>query len=268
MTFDAIAAEYDSSFAEQRLGRMLRALVWEQLDTLFLPGMRVLDLGCGSGADALHLARRGLHVTALDASAEMVALTQCKAEVAGLAAHIAAHCVDLAQIASEPRTKNQEPLVESAKQGFDGALSNFGALNCLPDRRGLAQELAQLIRPGGKLALVLIGACCPWEIGWHLLRGEPAKALRRRDNTTAHIGHGATVRVWYPSPTQLCSEFAPWFRPLALRGVGVLLPPSYLAPLVAHYPRYFEVLAGIERGIAWRATNWSDHYLLILEKCL
>jgi hypothetical protein len=74
------------------------------------------------------------------------------------------------------------------------------------------------------------------------------------------------VRVWYPAPAQLCAEFAPWFTPIALRGIGVLLPPSYLAPLVACHPRLFETLVGIERACAWRAAALGDHYLLILER--
>lgn len=314
MTFDAIAAEYDRSFAAQRLGRMLRALVWEQLDTLVASGMRVLDLGCGSGEDTLHLARRGLAVTALDASAEMVALTQHKAKAAGLSDRVDAHCIDLVQLALEPRTENRElearhlfcstpltltpcpPLslagegeprssggegvqhqlapsvttsfpVKGARHHFDGAISNFGALNCLAERRSLAEKLAMLIKPGGWLALVLMGHVCPWEIGWHLLRAQPNKAFRRRDGVAAHIGYGATIRVWYPSPAQLCEEFALWFRPVALRGIGVLLPPSYLAPLVSRRPRLFETLAGIERACAWRAAGLGDHYVLILARC-
>lgn len=40
------------------------------------PGTRVLDLGCGSGTQALHLAQQGFTVTAADLSVEAVRLTQ------------------------------------------------------------------------------------------------------------------------------------------------------------------------------------------------
>jgi len=39
---------------------------------------------------------------------------------------------------------------------FDGAISNFGALNCVADLGELSKTLARLIRPQGKLALCVM----------------------------------------------------------------------------------------------------------------
>jgi SAM-dependent methyltransferase len=47
---------------------------------------RVLDLGCGTGENALHFASLGLDVTGLDASAVAIARAQAKARQRGLAA--------------------------------------------------------------------------------------------------------------------------------------------------------------------------------------
>jgi len=70
--FDTLADDYDTAFTGSVLGRALRELVWVRMDRLFKPGERILELGCGAGEDAVHLARRGVHVTALDASARMI----------------------------------------------------------------------------------------------------------------------------------------------------------------------------------------------------
>ena len=40
------------------------------------PGMRALDIGCGSGVTAFHLAKLGLHVDAIDANAESIDFAQ------------------------------------------------------------------------------------------------------------------------------------------------------------------------------------------------
>ena len=68
--------------------RLLRETVWERVDAQFRPGMRVLELGCGTGEDAIHFARRGVCVCGTDLSREMLSITRRKADAAGLAERI------------------------------------------------------------------------------------------------------------------------------------------------------------------------------------
>ena len=83
------------------------------------PGSRVLDSGAGTGGAALELAASGHRVTAVDASAGMVARIQERAAAAGLAL--------------------EALVMDGQKLGFpdasfDAALSVFG-LSCFPMRR-------------------------------------------------------------------------------------------------------------------------------------
>src|SRR5437762_14179101 len=73
--FDRHAPVYDRVF----LSREMRSEVWEMADRLCLPGMRLLDLGCGTGDDAIHFAQRGLNVTAVDISSQMISQLKAKA---------------------------------------------------------------------------------------------------------------------------------------------------------------------------------------------
>ena len=82
--FDERAAGYDADFTNTPLGSALRTLVWARLDRLFTGAQRVLDLGCGTGEDAMYLAARGTRVLGLDASAAMVRTAQEKARQRGL----------------------------------------------------------------------------------------------------------------------------------------------------------------------------------------
>lgn len=55
--FDSFAAGYDRGFARTGPGRLLREAVWGHLSSHLKPGMRVLDLGCGTGLLAIGMAK-------------------------------------------------------------------------------------------------------------------------------------------------------------------------------------------------------------------
>ncbi len=258
--FDAVAGRYDHAFTHTPLGQWLREAVWEHVQAAFRPGDHILDLGCGTGEDAVWLAKRGVRVLATDASPAMLRVTRAKAEAAGVGDLVDVAPFDLDRLA---------PALPLPPTGcFDGALSNFGALNCLADRRPVAEFLARLVRPAGRVVLVLMGPLCPWELLWHLGRGQVCTAFRRqRSGAEARVGP-ARVRVWYPSPLRLRREFAPHFRPAWSAGIGVVLPPSYLGHLVKRWPRLFSALAVLDRrlGALFPWTWLNDHYLIVFER--
>src|SRR5688500_7030413 len=57
--FDALATDYDDRFTRGALGRLLRERVWARFDACFPPNGRILDVGSGTGEDAVYLAGRG-----------------------------------------------------------------------------------------------------------------------------------------------------------------------------------------------------------------
>ena len=253
--FDAAASGYDAHFTHTTLGRWLREALRERLD--FPPGARVLELGCGTGEDAVWLASRGVAVVATDASEAMLDVARGKAAAAGVEARVRWARVDLAR----------DGLPEGP---FDGACSSFGALNCLEDRRPLAQAMARAVRPGGRVVLSLMGPLCAWEIAWNLARLRPGVAFRRlRAGAPADVGGGRAVRVWYPSPRRLAAELgAAGFRLRGLAGLGVFLPPTELRALVDRRPRLFAWLRDRERRWAacWPWNRWGDHYVAVFKR--
>src|SRR5664279_6592737 len=93
--FDHIGARYDAEFTNTDLSRWFRQRVWERLAILFQAGDSVLELGCGTGEDAVWLAKRGVHVLATDGSPAMLAETQRKAKVEGVEGLIETRLLDL-----------------------------------------------------------------------------------------------------------------------------------------------------------------------------
>ncbi len=268
--FDAFAPTYDADFTHTRLGQLLRQRVWRVLGQQFHAGQHVLELACGTGEDAVWLAQQGIHVTATDGSAEMVRATAVKAKQAGVSDRVTAVTLSLQEIVENrnPYAVNRKPITDHGLRiaDYDGAFSNFGGLNTINEWRPLAEGLARLVKPGGKVVLVVMGPWCPWEFGWHLLHGEWGTAVRRfRASAPAAIGND-TIPIWYPPARRLRREFAPWFHHLHTESLGLWLPPSYLGHLVDRWPCLFTRLNQWERHTARLTGGWGDHYILVLQK--
>lgn len=256
--FDAVAARYDQAFTNSQIGQAQRKAVWHELLQAFRPGQNVLEIGCGTGVDACYLAENGVRVVACDASTEMINLTTRRIQERGLEKFVKPVIVRAEDISALPR------------QGFDGAFSNFGALNCIEHLPRFACDLARLLQPGARGLLCWMGRYCLWEIIWYLAHANRQKAFRRlrRDQITASIGGGAFVSVHYPSIRSLRRTFAPEFKIKSIKGIGLTVPPSYLEPWAAEHPRFIRLgeLADTWMGRCPGTRVLADHILVGFER--
>jgi ubiquinone/menaquinone biosynthesis C-methylase UbiE len=252
-SFDTIAGEYDRIFTYSLLGKAQRSLIHAVLRKHFRVGQRILELNCGTGEDALYLASQGLGVVACDISERMIDVALQKAAISRLNAWIT-----FAVCANE----HLDALESHAP--FDGALSNFGGLNCSEDLTRVSRALSNLIRPGGEVFLCLLGRFCAWEIVWHAVHWRWGKAFRRMKagGTEASIG-GAMLRVHYPSVREVRRAFAPDFRLRSWRGIGVVLPPSWMEHVFYGHPSLVNRLTQIDRwlGAVPVLRGAADHIL-------
>jgi len=259
--FDAIAERYDETFTSSTVGQAQRAAVWRELKKTFREGDRVLDIGCGTGVDACFLADHGVDVVACDSSARMLSVAERR--IASLAQR-ARGSVQLRQVPAERIATLRKDMP------FDGAFSNFGAVNCLEAIPQLARDLAVLLKPGASLSLCLLGPFCLWEIAWYLLRGKRGKAFRRihRGGVEARLGDGAIVHVRYPRVRAMKRMFAPEFRLRAITGVGVMVPPSYLEAWASGFPRAIKlgVHADLLLSHCPGVRMLADHVVLKFER--
>jgi SAM-dependent methyltransferase len=210
-------------------------------------------MNCGTGEDALWLARRRIEVLATDISPAMLRRAEEKARSAAVSAR--------------PRFRDLawEDLGSLDEPPFDGLLSNFGGLNCVADLGAVSHAAAQRLRPGGVALLCIMGPLVPWEWVWFTLRGKPAKAFRRLQRGGAQWS-GVSIR--YPSISRVREAFSRDFRMLRVSAVGALLPPPYTEPFFGKSPALIRVLDAIERRFesVWPLPQLADHYLLELER--
>lgn len=274
--FDSVAADYDGPRGNNAAIQDMRAEMWRWLDLNFAPGSRLIDLGCGTGLDAVHLAEAGHHVLATDWSPRMVARTRERAELAGVAGRVQALAVGAHELhrlsGRELDAPDGGPAGDAADApagGFDGAYSNLGPLNCVPDLRDVSRECARLLRPGGTLVFTVIGRHCPWEVLHYARQRRWARAMVRYASGTVPVGmNRQTIWTRYFTPGEFRRDFMPEFELVHVRGVCVFAPPPYLADFKQRHPAWHERLWRLDRRVAgWPGVRrFGDHFLIVLRK--
>lgn len=255
--FDAIAAHYDDLFTNSVIGRAQRDSVWEVIGQHLEPGCSVLELNCGTGEDALFLAKREMSVVACDISEKMVEIAKSRASAEDAEAKVRFLTLAIEDVARLRPGK------------FDAVLSNFSGLNCVADLHQAATDLAHLLKPGSSAVLCFSNKFCVWEVVWYLLRGDCRRAFRRwtPKPITARIGTERLL-VRYPTVAEIATCFAPYFRVRNVYGAGIMVPPSYVEGWMRRLPRAMGTLRRVDRFI----KNWplfrvlGDHVVLVLER--
>jgi ubiquinone/menaquinone biosynthesis C-methylase UbiE len=98
----------------------------------------ILDLGCGTGALSIPLAKQGFQVTGLDLSAEMLAIADEKAR----SEHVNIHFIQ----------QNMTDLAELEHEGFDAIICYCDSLNYILDDSDILKTLRgvyHLLKPNG-----------------------------------------------------------------------------------------------------------------------
>lgn len=256
LAFDRLAPTYDAvaggaAFLHQRGQTHAAFAKWLR------PGCRVLEIGCGTGADTEFLARAGLPVVACDPSEEMLSRTKRRLSDAGVADRVAILACGLHQLPAFLDALDHS-------EGFDAIVSNFGALNCAESLTPLGDVAKRHLRPGGAVLLGLMGRACAWEMAYFVARGRTSQAGRRRQSHVTVAVAGVAVPTYYHRNGDVLAALGQDFTLDALIGIGVVVPPPYLEKRWQQVPAPIRRLtAGIDRIVSpWPGLNLlGDHTL-------
>lgn len=259
--FDHIASAYDSIFTKSAIGQLQRKRVWSYIEDIMpdLKGFEMLELNCGTGEDAVLFGERGFNIVATDISAEMLKVTQKKAEQYSMQHRISSQYLDLESF--------NETLFDKK---FDLVFSNFGGLNCInPESlKKLLENLPSILKPGGRFVGVIMPKFCAWETVFFLLRLQFKKAFRRFTSKEVISDlHGVNMKTWYYHPKQIKSWSKEKFRLVSIRPVGVALPPSYLERFFSLKKRWLLYLNSFEKKLSRTSilSGMSDHFVIDLQ---
>jgi SAM-dependent methyltransferase len=203
---------------------------WLEAGDVIAPGLRVLDLGTGTGSLGRGFARCGCRVVGLDLSPDLIAEARAQDSAAGLASAYLAGSAERVGLA-------------------DGAFDIVAAGQCWHwfDRPAAAREARRLLKPGGRLVIA--------HFDWIPLAGNLVAAtedLIRAHNPDWAFGGGTGLHAdWLADATGAGFEQIETFsfdaavaysheawrgRIRASAGVGASLPPARVPSWPSAFP--------------------------------
>ncbi|HET7358936.1 MAG TPA: class I SAM-dependent methyltransferase [Rhodanobacteraceae bacterium] len=254
--FDSVAADYDGPRGNNELVQRMRRTLWEVVDGEFAAGARLLDLGCGTGIDAVEFARRGHAVLATDWAPQMVERTRSRVADAQLESRVTVAHLGIHQL-------------DRLDDAFDGIYSNFGPLNCVADLPAVAAACARLLKPGGRLVFSVMGRICPWELAHYALRGRFRRAgVRAARGATAVGMNHHTIWTRYYLPREFYRAFAADFALGGYRALSLFLPPPYLVDRYRRRRSWGERLGRLDDrlGALPLLRDMGDHFLIVMRR--
>lgn len=261
--FDMLAETYDADFTYSAIGKLQRDRVWQGLYKLLATydrPIKILEINCGTGYDALKLASLGHNVTATDASDVMIS----KAKEKLLLTSDHAERVEFIQCGFN------ELKGHFNGEKFNLVFSNFGGINCISSAaiKKLSNDLSELLNKDGYAFLTVMSRFCLWEIFYYLSKGKLATAFRRqKEYAVFGKGEGA-MPVYYYSPRQLKKLFEPHFKPVQTYSAGLFIPPSYLEQQFMKKQKLLSRLEASEQKLgnySWTA-RFADHFCIVFKK--
>lgn len=259
--FDIMAETYDTDFTHTAIGQLQRKQVWKLLEPVlnsYERPLRILEINCGTGEDAVELSRRGHKVTATDGSGIMIEKARQKAAVLGENGIVFKVC-EFDQLSQQ-----------FAQQKFDLIISNFGGLNCIDknELKTLGGQLSPLLSEQGKLFLVIMGSSCLWEIGYYISKAKFTTAFRRKREFVSFRAGDSEIPVFYYSPANVKKIFHSLYDYCYSRPVGLFIPPSYLEKQFQSRQNWLQSLMRLEEKFSrYRAlSNLADHYCIVFQK--
>jgi SAM-dependent methyltransferase len=238
--FQSGANQY-AAYLETPEGRLRTDLAFANLqDFLPLqakPSLCALDLGCGTGATAVRLARLGIHVTLLDSSPAMLDIAKSAAREAGISGRIVLKLGDAAE------------LINLIPAGSFDVILCHNILEYCDDPALLLRLAARALRDSSAILSVLVRNQAGEVLKAAIQTGDLAAA---ENNLTAECGqeslYGGRVRLFTSDSLQAMLKKAS-LAVTAERGVRVLA--DYLPSRISRSAEYERIL-DLERKLGRR----------------
>jgi SAM-dependent methyltransferase len=258
--FDSASEEYDFTISRNFINTWIRQRSIEVLRRYARPDDVALEIGCGTGAEALQVAKFVRRLVAIDVSQNMIDLLSAKVNARGLVGKIVPVRLAAAEV-SKVRGVLGGPRVRLA-------YSFNGALNCEPRITDFVEALSVLLEPGGILVCSVRNTLCLSEVVSHATALQFDRANPRKHQPVMVSVGGKDIPSTYYSPGAFLKLFRPEFTPREVIALPGLLPPAYLNDYYLKLRNITAVFERLEALLSNRfpLNRFGDQTLFVLEK--
>lgn len=255
--FDNAAANYDCTFTNSLIGKTQRGFVYQHVSGFLKKNniKNILEINCGTGEDALWLARQNFQIIATDISEEMIFIAKSKEK--------------LDNLTFEQLNINKISAFFGDEK-FDLIFSNFGGLNCLSkeELKLFFESVPNLVSEKGHLVLVIMPKNTLWESFYFLAKTKFLLAFRRKKESVIANVDGEKVNTFYYNPKDIVNLSRNNFEIISIKPIGFFIPPSYLEPFFKNKLKLLSILKNLDKAIKNCSflSKYADHYLIVLQK--
>lgn len=258
--FDSASEEYDFTIKSNFINRWIRERSISVLLSYTKSEDVLLEIGCGTGAEALEISKHVGGVVATDISPAMINLLSRKIAARKVAAKV------IAKQAGASRISEVAPMLPGGKSRV--VYSFNGALNCEPDVEKVPEELSHIVGDGGFFICSIRNSLCVPEALVHAAVLQFDKmAPRKRQPVMVSVG-GMDIPSYYYAPMKFARLFSPQFKLRRMIGLPSILPPAYLSDLYFRTRTLLSFAERVESVVAGRYpfNRFGDQTLLVFQK--
>ncbi len=242
---------FDEYEKQNEILKRMRLIVRKHLLIHLRTGDRILELNSGTGLDAVFLAKNGFYVQAIDISEGMLSKLEAKVNSFHLQNKISHRLLSFTELDK----LNIKP--------FDYIFSNFGGLNCVDDLSKVTKHFSALLKPKGKITLVIMPPISLWEL-LSSLKMNFRFAFRRfnRNGTFANV-EGIKFKTYYHSLKKLKHTLGKNYKLIEVLGLSAISPPPYANKFSIDHPSMYNYLNFLEDILSRKFpfNRCADHYI-------